>query len=90
MVSMNFLSKLVESYYVNFIQFCYLVRRSLMAIALLLALSAAYLLVTSVILMTALRKEHELKFRHWLRAMTIFICFRFITIIYQSIVNVSS
>lgn len=39
--------------------------------------------------MNALRKEHELKFRHWLRAMAIFITFRLVILIFQSIVNVS-
>ncbi len=38
--------------------------------------------------MTALRKEHEIKFKHWLRAMGLFIIWRTLTIIFQSIVNV--
>ena len=63
------------------------VRRSLIASALLLAASATYLLVASVILMSALRKEHEIKFKHWLRAMAIFIGLRTISLFYQSIVN---
>lgn len=60
-----------------------------MFVSALLLFSAIYLLVSSVILMMALRKEHELKFRHWLRALAIFVLLRFLTIIYQSIVNVS-
>ncbi|KPM04805.1 hypothetical protein QR98_0032590 [Sarcoptes scabiei] len=58
-----------------------------MTVSVLLAISAFYLLFSSIILMNALRKEHELKFRHWLRAMAIFIVIRFLSIIFQSIVN---
>ncbi|UXI22347.1 hypothetical protein NH340_JMT08290 [Sarcoptes scabiei] len=63
------------------------IRRILMTVSVLLAISAFYLLFSSIILMNALRKEHELKFRHWLRAMAIFIVIRFLSIIFQSIVN---
>ncbi len=40
-------------------------------------------------MMAALRKEHEVKFIHWLRAMGVFIVLRGLTIIFQSLVNVS-
>jgi uncharacterized membrane protein YgcG len=63
------------------------IRRTLIAIAVILFASAIYLLVSSLILMTALRKEHEIKFKHWLRAMGLFIIWRTLTIIFQSIVN---
>lgn len=63
------------------------VRRSLIASSVLLSVSATYLLVASVILMAALRKEHEVKFKHWLRAMASFIIMRTISLFYQSIVN---
>lgn len=59
-----------------------------MAIAVILALCALYLLSASLVLMGALRKEHELKFRHWLRSMSIFIVIRFVAIVFQSTVNV--
>lgn len=71
-----------------FINFSPIVRRTLIAIAVILFASAIYLLVSSLILMTALRKEHEIKFKHWLRAMGLFIIWRTLTIIFQSIVNV--
>lgn len=57
--------------------------------ALILIFCSFYLLFSAVMLMTALRKEHELKFRHWLRAMAIFIVLRFITLAFQSTANVS-
>lgn len=66
------------------------VRRALIAVSAILVLSSLYLLTTALVLMNALRKEHELKFRHWLRAMAIFITFRFVILVFQSIVNVSS
>lgn len=63
------------------------VRWSLILSALLLAISATYLLVSSVILMSALRKEHEIRFKHWLRAMGTFIVLRALSLVYQSTVN---
>ncbi|KAH9410265.1 hypothetical protein TYRP_010023 [Tyrophagus putrescentiae] len=63
------------------------VRRALIAVAIILILCSLYLLSAALILMNALRKEHELKFRHWLRAMAIFITFRLVILIFQSIVN---
>lgn len=63
------------------------VRRSLIASAALLLVSASYLLVASFILMSALKKEHEIKFKHWLRAMAIFIVVRTLALFFQSLVN---
>ncbi|XP_054158696.1 uncharacterized protein LOC128957004 [Oppia nitens] len=63
------------------------IRRTLMVIAVILFIGAVYLLVSSLILMTALRKEHEIKFVHWLRAMAVFTAWRTLTIIFQSLVN---
>ncbi|KAJ6215907.1 hypothetical protein RDWZM_010407 [Blomia tropicalis] len=63
------------------------VRRALIASGFILVLCSIYLLTTALVLMTALRKEHELKFRHWLRSMAIFIVARFATLFFQSIVN---
>lgn len=63
------------------------VRRSLIASAFLLLASVTYLLVASFILMSALKKEQEIKFKHWLRAMAIFIVLRTISLFYQSLVN---
>jgi len=44
-------------------------------------------MVSSLILMAALRKEHEAKFKPWLRAMGVFIIIRTITLFFQSVVN---
>lgn len=73
----------------NFIIFD-LVRRALIASSLLLILVSIYVFIASVVLMAALRKEHELKFRHWLRAMAAFIALRLAAVIFQSIANVTS
>lgn len=63
------------------------IRRALMASAVLLFVSAIYLLASSAVLMAALRKEHEIKFVHWLRAMAVFVVLKALTITFQSIVN---
>lgn len=63
------------------------VRLSLVLVSVLLALSAIALLITSIIIIPALKKEYEVKFRPWLITMTIFICFRTFAIIFQSIAN---
>lgn len=63
------------------------VRLSLIIASCLLALSAISLLVTSIIIIPALKKEYELKFRPWLLAMTAFVGLRTITILFQSIAN---
>lgn len=67
-----------------------LVRRALIATSVLLILLSLYVFVASVVLMAALRKEHELKFRHWLRAMAAFIILRLAAVVFQSIANVKS
>ncbi|RWS04926.1 uncharacterized protein B4U79_06174 [Dinothrombium tinctorium] len=63
------------------------IRRTLIACSLILIAISIYLLVSSVILMNALRKEHEIKFKHWIRAMALFIVFRVASLIFQSIAN---
>lgn len=42
---------------------------------------------SSVVLMAALRKENESKFLHWLYIMAVYIGVRFLTLIFQSLVN---
>lgn len=63
------------------------VRNLLIACAFVSFLLAAYLLVVSVILMRALRKEHEQKFRPWLMAAIIFTAWSFVSISFRSIAN---
>lgn len=77
-----------NSFLFIWLQLFFSVRRTLIAIAVILFCAAVYLLVSSLILMTALRKEHEIKFIHWLRAMAFFIVWKTLTIIFQSLVNV--
>ncbi|XP_076332766.1 uncharacterized protein LOC143237417 isoform X1 [Tachypleus tridentatus] len=48
---------------------------------------AVYLLVSSIILMNALKKEHEQKFLPWLIAAFLFTVWRIIAIIFRSIAN---
>lgn len=63
------------------------VRWSLILTSLLLAMSAIVLMITSIIIIPALKKEFELKFRPWLITMIGFIAFRTLAIIFQSIAN---
>ena len=63
------------------------VRLALILTSALLALSAIVLLVTSCIIIPALKKEYELKFRPWLLTMTIFVGFRTVATLFQSIAN---
>lgn len=63
------------------------VRYALILTSSLLIVQAIALLITSCIIIPALKKEHELKFRPWLWVMTIFVCFRTIAILFQSIAN---
>lgn len=63
------------------------VRWSLIITSALLAISAIILMVTSIIIIPALKKEFELKFRPWLVTMVAFIAFRTLAIIFQSIAN---
>lgn len=53
----------------------------------MLFLSALYLLTASLVLMAALKKEHEVKFKHWLRAMGAFIVVRTLTLVFSSVAN---
>lgn len=64
-----------------------IIRYLLIASALILLLAASYLLVSSLILMAALKKEHEIKFKHWIYSSALFIICRTVTIFFQSIVN---
>lgn len=63
------------------------VRLCLVLVSSLLALSAIALIITSIIIIPALKKEYEVKFRPWLITMIIFICYRTFAIIFQSIAN---
>lgn len=63
------------------------VRLSLILISSLLAISAIAIFITSCIIIPALKKEYELKFRPWLMTMTIFVGFRAFATIFQSIAN---
>lgn len=63
------------------------VRLSLVLVSILLALSAIALLFTSIIIIPALKKEYEVKFRPWLMTMTVFVGLRTFAIIFQSIAN---
>lgn len=63
------------------------VRLSLIIVSILLAISAIAILVTSIIIIPALKKEYEVKFRPWLITMAIFTGFRSVAIIFQSIAN---
>ena len=63
------------------------VRYGLILTSSLLIVQALALLITSCIIIPALKKEHELKFRPWLWVMTVFVCFRTVAIIFQSIAN---
>ena len=60
----------------------------MIAVSLILIALAIYVLIGSLILMAALKKEQEARFLHWLRAMGIFIAWRTISILFQSIANV--
>lgn len=63
------------------------VRISLILVSVLLALAAIALLVTSIVIIPALKREYELKFRPWLITMVGFIGLRTFAIIFQSIAN---
>lgn len=63
------------------------IRLSLILVSILLAISAIVLLITSIIIIPALKKEYEVKFRPWIMTMAAFIVFRAFTIIFQSIAN---
>lgn len=63
------------------------VRLSLILVSILLAIAAIAVLITSIIIIPALKKEFEVKFRPWLFTMTIFVGFRTLAIIFQSVAN---
>lgn len=63
------------------------VRLALILTSIILAISAIVLMITSIIIIPALKKEKELKFRPWLATMVAFIGIRTVTIIFQSIAN---
>lgn len=63
------------------------VRWSLIITSIILAIGAIILMITSIIIIPALKKEFELKFKPWLVTMTGFIAIRTLAIIFQSIAN---
>lgn len=63
------------------------VRYSLIMTSVILAISAIILMITSIIIIPALKKELELKFKPWLLTMVGFITIRFLAIIFQSVAN---
>uniref|UniRef100_A0A6G1S8A5 Uncharacterized protein n=1 Tax=Aceria tosichella TaxID=561515 RepID=A0A6G1S8A5_9ACAR len=63
------------------------VRYALILTSSLLFLQAVALFISSYIIIPALKKEHELKYRPWLWVMTVSVCFRTTTMIFQSIAN---
>lgn len=63
------------------------VRMALILTAIILAISAIVLKITSIMIIPALKKEQELKFRPWLLTMVGFIGIRTITLLFQSIAN---
>lgn len=63
------------------------VRLGLILTSILLAVSAIALFINSCIIIPALKKEYETKFRPWLLTMTIFVCFRTFATLFQSIAN---
>ena len=58
-----------------------------MICSVILFFAACYLLVASIILMPALKKEREIEFKQWLRAMALFIIIRTLGTLFQSIAN---
>lgn len=58
-----------------------------MICSVILFFAACYLLVASIILMPALKKEREIEFKQWLRAMALFIVIRTLATLFQSIAN---
>lgn len=63
------------------------VRLTLILVAILLAISAIAVLIASIIIIPALKKEYEAKFKPWLIIMAGFILFRTVAILFQSIAN---
>ena len=71
----------------NFPLFLFLVRNLLALAAAVSVILALALLVTSVMLLDALRKEQEHAFRGWLWSMGIFTVWRLLAFVYCNIVN---
>lgn len=63
------------------------VRYALILTTSLLSVAALALFMSSCIIIPALKKEYELKFRPWLLIMTIFVTFRTFATLFQSIAN---
>lgn len=63
------------------------VRHALILTTSLLAICAIALFISSFIIIPALKKEYELKFKPWLVVMTIFVSFRTFATLFQSIAN---
>ncbi|XP_045770740.1 uncharacterized protein LOC123871157 [Maniola jurtina] len=78
-------------YYVISFQFVYVgspaVRNVLIVFALFSWIGSVVVLVTSIILIIALRKEYEKRMVAWLYAFGVFISFRLIAFLFASIVN---
>ncbi|BES94698.1 unnamed protein product [Nesidiocoris tenuis] len=78
-------------YYFISYQFVYVgnrhVRNTLLVMAIFSVLSAITVLVTSVMLIMALRKEHEKKVVPWLYCFAVFTCLRFLAWLFFAIVN---
>uniref|UniRef100_A0A336LQI4 CSON001065 protein n=1 Tax=Culicoides sonorensis TaxID=179676 RepID=A0A336LQI4_CULSO len=78
-------------YYIISYEFVYVgnvhIRNTLIVFALFSFVGACILFVTSLMLIIALRKEHEKKIMPWLWCFAVFICFRFFALLFFSIVN---
>ncbi|XP_059057071.1 uncharacterized protein LOC131850737 [Achroia grisella] len=78
-------------YYVLSFQFVYVgsapVRNVLIVFALFSWIGSVAVLITSIILINALRKEHEKRIVPWLYTFGVFILFRTVAFIFASIVN---
>ncbi|CAF4888274.1 unnamed protein product [Pieris macdunnoughi] len=78
-------------YYVMSYQFVYVgsapVRNVLIVFSLFSWIGSVAVLVTSIMLISALRKEHEKRIVPWLYAFGVFILFRAVAFIFASIVN---
>ncbi|XP_049883917.1 uncharacterized protein LOC126379258 [Pectinophora gossypiella] len=78
-------------YYVISFQFVYVgsapVRNVLIVFSLFSWIGSVAVLITSIILIVALRKEYEKKILPWLYSFGVFILFRFVAFIFAAIVN---
>ncbi|XP_063705474.1 uncharacterized protein LOC134834666 [Culicoides brevitarsis] len=80
-----------RGYYLISYEFVYVgnvhVRNTLIVFALFSLVGACFLFVTSLMLIIALRKEHEKKIMPWLYVFAGFIVFRFFALLFFSILN---